>query len=51
MLDAGQLAQLACGYRSLCELSCEGAQIFDMDRAEAFDRQWPKQLCFTWDEY
>lgn len=51
VLDAGQLAQLACGYRSLRELSCEGAQIFDMDRAEAFDRQWPKQPCFTWDEY
>lgn len=48
---AGQLIQLACGYRSLHTLAEEGAQICSVSRAEEFDRCWPEQPCFTWDEY
>ncbi len=51
ILDAGQLIQLVCGYRNLYALRAQGALILDAGSAEAFDRRWPEQPCFTWDEY
>jgi len=51
-MDAGRLAQLLCGYKSLSELAGEGnAAILDPEGAKRIDAALPKTPCWVADEY